>query len=633
MRFLISIYALFLFHAVLAASPQSIIDSLKQEANVTQDDSSRVAIFRDISKQWRSINSDSSLFYAKKALSLANAISDEALIGSSIFSIAYQYYHDGNYYEAIDSSEVCKRHYLKSKQPEQIIHPQNLIGLCYWRLGQFNKAIEVYTEQLDIIEEYQIDRFKVATLGNLGLIFEATDNDEKAKEYYYESMKLAKEFDIPISVLLNANNLSIILRHQKDFDQSISLLHDARRIALQHEINNQKSRVFTNLGATYSQMRQWDSAAHYLQLAEEASKEHNQNSQLIKIYWHQGELHLLQGEFDNALLKTRKSLVHSFELERLEDIIYGYEQILDVHKSRSDWEKASVISDSLRFWTDSLYVVNKAKAYSEALAQHELQISELKNKVHQANIAKLEQRNRSILWGGVGLLSLLILSGLVLWTQRKRKALNQQLALEEKYVQKSLKAIENNKKELASQLHDDIGQSLILAKNALQNKGQTVQFVDDALNKVRAISRNEYPYTLEYLGLRSTIEALIDQVEGSTNLIFSEALENIPQYLNKQQSLHLYRILQECVNNTIKYAGASSIFIGIQIKGEFMEVTYQDNGESFDFYQQLSNERSIGLKQILDRTRVMNGELKSVPSLQESNKYVILIPLSDENQP
>jgi len=606
------------------------VDSLRSELNTTNDDSLKVTLNRTISKAFGRTQYDSAVHYALRSIHWAEEIENVKLLGSVYNNYGNLLYYEGDYFGAIVQLELSVENYLKSESPEYAVYSQNLIGLNYWRLGSFDKAIEAYTECLMLIDLYDFNHFRVAVAINMALIYSDMDETQKAKSKFEDALQLGIELDDPKAIILACNNLSIIVRHEGDYKESISLLNQGLKVAQEKEVTDQVGRIYSNLGATYIQAEVYDSARYYLNLSEKDFVENNWPANLIINYWHQGELELYENNYSEALKKTKMSLSLAQEMHRLEDIKLGYDLLYDIYKTKGDWESLGNISDSLIYWTDSLYNFNKAEAYSKEEVKHELKVAELETKLKESEISKLKLEKNWILIGGVGLCCFLLLFFVYTRNRLKSKSLKQQLNLEEKYAQRMLSSIEANKKMVSSNLHDDIGQSLILAKNALLTGGSTKyskEFIDEALHKIRSLSREEYPYELEYIGLKSSLESLIDKVESSTGLIFSESIDDIPENVSSEYTLHLYRVLQECINNTIKYSQAISVNLKIQRSEEYLKVIYQDNGTPFDFMEKIKQENSIGAKQIKDRVRVMKGQLKVVPSISNSNIYEFWIPI------
>ena len=169
-------------------------------------------------------------------------------------------------------------------------------------------------------------------------------------------------------------------------------------------------------------------------------------------------------------------------------------------------------------------------------------------------------------WYLVLIISLFVVVGLWIFNHIRHLSAREKLELERVYASRNLRQLEHNRKELAAELHDDIAQQLVLSIHSMP-KGlesqHSNQLIMEALSKLRNLSRGQFPYHLEHVGLTRSLEELIDHVEGNSEIVISESLAK-SIHLSVEASLHVYRIIQELLNNTLKYSGASSVFIGIQ---------------------------------------------------------------------
>ena len=99
---------------------------------------------------------------------------------------------------------------------------------------------------------------------------------------------------------------------------------------------------------------------------------------------------------------------------------------------------------------------------------------------------------------------------------------------------------EEERRRIANELHDGIGQNLLAFKYQ-----KSVELIDINIQELRNISRNLYPIQLEKLGLTAAIEFLIEDVSGISGIYFMMELENIDRVLQHQVQIHIFRVIQE----------------------------------------------------------------------------------------
>ena len=87
-------------------------------------------------------------------------------------------------------------------------------------------------------------------------------------------------------------------------------------------------------------------------------------------------------------------------------------------------------------------------------------------------------------------------------------------------------------------------------------------------------------------------------------------MDEVSGKLDKEKELHLYRILQECLNNILKHAQASAIKVSLEVDEAFVQLRIEDNGKGFDFSEKFQDFQSLGLKTLKERTAAIQGVMK-----------------------
>jgi signal transduction histidine kinase len=128
-----------------------------------------------------------------------------------------------------------------------------------------------------------------------------------------------------------------------------------------------------------------------------------------------------------------------------------------------------------------------------------------------------------------------------------------------------------------------------------------------ALNEVREIAHNLRPYQLERLGLTSTLEYMLRNIQNSSDIDFTVELENVDGLLPAELEINLYRIVQECVNNVIKHSSAAHAWLSIKRIGQSAQIVCRDDGKGFDIAAARSRQNGMGLSGLEERVRMLGG--------------------------
>ncbi|MFK8060190.1 MAG: sensor histidine kinase [Polaribacter sp.] len=185
--------------------------------------------------------------------------------------------------------------------------------------------------------------------------------------------------------------------------------------------------------------------------------------------------------------------------------------------------------------------------------------------------------------------------------------------MQEVYSQKLLLSQEEERKRISKDLHDSLGQSLLLIKNkvSLKSDENTKELVNNAIEEMRNISRVLHPFQLEEIGISRALENLISQLDENYKdiLIFGD-IDDTMNVLNPNQEVNIFRIVQECISNIIKHANADSAKITLLNKENEIIISIKDNGVGFDFSEKYNDFKSLGLKTIKERVKFLKGTLK-----------------------
>jgi signal transduction histidine kinase/ligand-binding sensor domain-containing protein len=223
------------------------------------------------------------------------------------------------------------------------------------------------------------------------------------------------------------------------------------------------------------------------------------------------------------------------------------------------------------------------------------------------------------------LLALLAVAGSIGWVFKRRlDQAHRARRAQEEFSRRLIDSQEQERKRIAAELHDSLGQNLLVIKNyALMalNTGNgenpmrehVVEISDAAtlsIEEVRQIAHNLRPYQLERLGLTNTLQTMLRQIANASDIGFTVEVDNIDGLLTKDEEISLYRIVQEAVNNILKHSGASEADIHIKRTDDEIQLTITDNGRGFTLEpagQAELQKRGFGLTGSAERVRMLGG--------------------------
>ena len=235
---------------------------------------------------------------------------------------------------------------------------------------------------------------------------------------------------------------------------------------------------------------------------------------------------------------------------------------------------------------------------------------------------------------------MLIVCSFIDITERKkleRKSLAEKIAHQRQLTQATIDAQEKERSEMGKELHDNINQILASVKlyldTALRNEGiredlvmKSMDLTVNAINEIRQLSHSLMPPSFEKLSLKEVVEELADELNAIGCFTIHVSMEDLrEEHLGNQQKIMLYRIIQEQLNNIIKYANAEDVCIGIKKCASALQLTIADNGVGFD---PAVKSKGIGLKNIESRVSYYAGKMHLHSTPGKGTVLEVMLPLA-----
>ncbi len=218
------------------------------------------------------------------------------------------------------------------------------------------------------------------------------------------------------------------------------------------------------------------------------------------------------------------------------------------------------------------------------------------------------------------------------WVDQSRlKQLNQRVMAEG----------EQERRRLARDLHDGVGQSLQAAKLMLQlhdtapdrfeTRGDLVRQMDECLEEIRALSRELHPSFLQGRRVEQALTAYIDQLKSQHNQQFHLRLRGTSAgEIPEQTTAHVYLMIKEIVGNALRHADCTEIRIETRATQSALHIQVTDNGKGFD-PQQSSN--GLGLVSLHERSELIQADLRLESHPHHGTRVFIRVPISTSTPP
>ena len=204
-------------------------------------------------------------------------------------------------------------------------------------------------------------------------------------------------------------------------------------------------------------------------------------------------------------------------------------------------------------------------------------------------------------------------------------------------AQKLISTQESTLRHISRELHDEFGQVLTAIGSMLGRAGKQApegsplrqdlkevqEIAQSTLNNIRTLSQALHPVLLEEAGLESTLDWYIPTVGRQTGLALHYEKTGHPFPVEMSAGVHIYRVLQEALNNVSRHSGASDAWIQLRFSPDLLELEVEDHGRGFVADKM---QRGIGLVAMRERAELIGGTLAISPRPQGGTRVRLLIP-------
>jgi signal transduction histidine kinase len=211
-------------------------------------------------------------------------------------------------------------------------------------------------------------------------------------------------------------------------------------------------------------------------------------------------------------------------------------------------------------------------------------------------------------------------------------------------TERLIAAQEEERQHISRELHDDLGQALTTQMISLRNLQSDLSLPPEELFerlqtlhdqsyeifvKIRRLAQDLRPPILDALGLNVSMQTYCTEFTRRTHLPVTFEVDVPPTSLPDIYNITLYRLLQEALNNIIKHAQATHVWVDLSMEDDAIVLTIQDNGKGFDTSQAKTN--GIGLSSMNERVTIAGGTLNISSTPERGTIITAQFPLPATN--
>lgn len=637
-KFLLLIIVLVVSLSGFSQNTLKIIDSLKIEISKNPSDSLKIKAYSDLCWYYRTVSTDSAFIYGNLALKLSKETKNQLGEAQAHNDIGILYYGLADYSQAMQEYNLALKIRKKLKDTLGIASVYNKMGLCYQNTFQLDSAIVYNTKALEIYEQKNNLKYASALKGNIANIYRGLKQYDRALKAHLEIAETAIQIEDYPLLTRSYNNIANAYLHIKDTINSIKYFKQGIDVAKTNNLKSELGALYNNYGSYLSSTGQIAEAIDNTLKSLLIRREIKDNQGIASSSLNLGDLYLKIGEYKIAKNYLDEGIILAEQFKANELRVSGYNNLSYYFAYNRNIDSVKFYQNKYKQIEDSIFNNRITKEVAEVQEKYNANERENQILIQRAELAEkkrdISQKNSFIL-GLVGLAVALSLFGFLVYNQQKLK--NNQLKKESELKEALVKIETQNKLQdqrlrISRDLHDNIGAQLTFIISSLDNLKYGFKLPENLNTKLKTISEftSSTIYELRdtiwamnkskisFEDLQARISNFIEKADkASDNIIFNftidEKLKNSKAFTSVQ-GMNIYRIIQEAINNALKYADATQIDVDFSLNQDVCQMSVTDNGNGFD----ISNiEYGNGLNNMKKRAHELDSEFEIISAINK----------------
>ncbi len=515
------------------------------------------------------------------------------------------------------------------------------IGSAHYFKGDYEKAASMYYTALGIFERNNQKKETALVLNDIAKLYRKTRYLARAADTYDKALAAFTDLKDSSGIQMIYNESGVVYEYKGDYEEALRRYNASLKMAALLKDDAGKSWSYNFIAGVYLLQNKFEEAEDY-NLRALAIRQKLQDTFAISLsYSDLGNLYSTWGKYDRAEYYFDQSNFIADKMGYKELVSNNYNSMSQLASTMGKYKEAF---DYFKWHTqlkDSIFNAQKTRQIEEISTIYETTKKEKQIQDQQITI----RRRNQLLFGSIALLLVTALVSYLLYNRYKWKQqarMQSEILKQQELAAKAiLEAEEKERSRIAKDLHDGVGQMMSAARMnlssfanhlQLQNEEQThslsniIHLVDESCKEVRAVSHSMMPQILVKKGLPEAVEELVSKINTDVLKINFHA-KGFDSRPDSNIETILYRVVQECVNNTLKHAQAKHMDISLLKEHESISITLEDDGKGFDLTT-IADEEGMGLKNIRNRIRFLKGEVDFDTAPGKGTSIVLHVPLN-----
>lgn len=610
------------------------------------DDTAKVLKLSDLCFAYRRTDADSALQFGQAALRLARQLHFQRGVAQAYNDLAILHM-DRSEYAAADSLlrlSLGLRTQLHDSAGMAAVH--NKLGIIFQARLMLEEALAEDRQALRIYERIGPPAHEATLLNNIAILQFNLRRLPDALATHRQAAAIRERIGDQAGLAASRGNLANVELQLGDTAAALGHLQAAIAYFRDHGLAPELAVQLNNLAGIHMAQGRTELAAQEYGEALSIRAENNDRKAMASSMIGLGGVRFRQGRLAEARTLLLQALAISRAVGARSEQLQAFLDLSRLHAAQGR-------SDST-FWYHQQYAALKDSIFNQdlntrlALAETKFETEKKERQIQsqRAEIAELERRaEQRKVWTltAIGGTMVVVLAVLLLLQVQRRRARERHDALviheREAGLRGVLEATERERKRIAAELHDSVGQLItglrfrleeIAVKAGLGRPVETrdateaLALADEAGREVRHIAHAMMPKALSGLGLGPALADMLDRTLAGTGITHGMGPYGMEGRLPDEVEVGVYRIVQELVQNTMKHARAQRINLELLHTNGHLVLVYEDDGKGLGTGPLKGG---IGIRNITERARAIQGTIHLANGLGQGMQATLRVPL------
>ena len=610
-------FTLFFLWSLFGAAQS--IEALKQKIASTKDLRKQVDLYNDLHLAEHKANIKTAIIGAEKNLLRSRSIGYDKGQVDALLNLVFINEKISN--KTLQESRLKEAITIANK-----LKNDSLLANCnmafsqqYFATADYVKSVEYGLESLRISERTNNTRGIIRAKSKLAQVYQMTEDLPKAQKMLEDILVLPEAIRYSYNITLHT--LANIYGMQGKYSEALAMDEKGLKYCDSMGLPFAKTAFYDNMANCYMYSGNFEKAKEFFYISLQIDSSANDYRLMSDTYLNLGQLHMMNDKESAAITYLNRAILLSKQVSYKEATASAYKVLSEIYQKNGLLDSSITNLKKHYLYRDSIRNINSENKISELQT-----IYETEKKENEIQSQKLELNNQRtgiiVLTAALGILCLL---ALLVYRKKQHQS---KFQLQKEIIQQQrmataaiILAEENERNRIGTDLHDGIGQMVSAAKmnlsvldsdldfsNPMQKEkfNNVIKMLDESCGEIRAVSHQMMPLAMFDSSVSEAVQTFVQRIDK--NLIAVDYYTEGICILSKEKESILYRILQECINNVIKHAKATTLSISIHHADTQTAVTVEDDGVGFD-HGKIRND-GIGLSNIQSRVNFLGGDIE-----------------------